>query len=80
MTGTGEPFVTAAGVLGLMAVWRAFYTVFLDFWNVRTFTDQPINRYQVCTHLLSEHLPKVASDLLLGVLLLTCFCVFLFRT
>ncbi|EIE20862.1 hypothetical protein COCSUDRAFT_6943, partial [Coccomyxa subellipsoidea C-169] len=28
--GTGEPFVTAAGVLGLMAVWRAFYTVFLD--------------------------------------------------
>jgi len=46
-TGAGEPFVTAAGVLGLMAVWRAFYTVYLDFWNFRTFTDQPINRYQV---------------------------------
>lgn len=24
--GAGEPFVTAAGVLGLMAVWRCFYT------------------------------------------------------
>lgn len=46
--------MTAAGVLGLMAVWRAFYTVFLDFWNVRTFSDQPINRYQVRTHLLQK--------------------------
>ena len=46
--------MTAAGVLGLMAVWRAFYTVFLDFWNVRTFTDQPINRYQVRTHSLHK--------------------------
>ena len=24
--GAGEPFVTAAGVLGLMSVWRCFYT------------------------------------------------------
>jgi hypothetical protein len=29
-SGAGEPFVTAAGVLGLMAVWRAFYAIYLD--------------------------------------------------
>ena len=29
-SGPGEPFVTAAGVLGLMAVWRSFYAVYLD--------------------------------------------------
>jgi len=28
--GPGEPFVTAAGVLGLMAAWRAFYAAYLD--------------------------------------------------
>jgi hypothetical protein len=52
VAGAGEPFVTAAGVLGLMAMWRAFYTVFLDFWNSRTFAGSPINRYQVpvCHH------------------------------
>ncbi|KAK9909820.1 hypothetical protein WJX75_007948 [Coccomyxa subellipsoidea] len=61
--GTGEPFVTAAGVLGLMAVWRAFYTVFLDFWNVRTFSDQPINRYQD----MSAFLDALRSAFLMGV-------------
>lgn len=49
-TGPGEPFVTAAGVLGLMAVWRAFYTVYLDFWNVRAVSGSPINRYQDMVH------------------------------
>ncbi|CAL5219993.1 g1934 [Coccomyxa viridis] len=44
--GFGEPFVTAAGVLGLMAVWRSFYTVYLDFWNVRTTHGSSVNRYQ----------------------------------
>lgn len=29
-SGPGEPFVTAAGVLGLMAVWRTFYSTYLD--------------------------------------------------
>eukprot|EP01026_Neomeris_dumetosa_P043301 TRINITY_DN3622_c0_g1_i5.p3 TRINITY_DN3622_c0_g1~~TRINITY_DN3622_c0_g1_i5.p3 ORF type:complete len:258 (-),score=30.13 TRINITY_DN3622_c0_g1_i5:200-973(-) len=29
-TGVGEPFVTAAGVLGTMAIWRAFYVTHLD--------------------------------------------------
>ena len=29
-SGPGEPFVTAAGVLGLMAAWRSFYATFLD--------------------------------------------------
>ena len=48
--GPGEPFATAAGVLGLMALWRAFYTVYLDFWNVRTLHGSPVNRYQDMLH------------------------------
>ncbi len=48
--GPGEPFATAAGVLGLMALWRAFYTVYLDFWNIRTLHGSPINRYQDMVH------------------------------
>lgn len=34
-TGPGEPFATAAGVLGIMAIWRCFYAVFLDYFNAR---------------------------------------------
>lgn len=30
--GTGEPLGTAAAVLGLMAIWRSFYAVYLDSW------------------------------------------------
>lgn len=29
-SGPGEPFVTGAQILGLMAVWRAFYATYLD--------------------------------------------------
>ena len=50
LTGPGEPFATAAGVLGLMALWRAFYTVYLDFWNIRTIHGRPIDRYQDMLH------------------------------
>eukprot|EP00879_Flechtneria_rotunda_P004029 GHRR01004271.1.p1 GENE.GHRR01004271.1~~GHRR01004271.1.p1 ORF type:complete len:303 (+),score=81.37 GHRR01004271.1:243-1151(+) len=32
-SGPGEPLTTAAGVLGVMAIWRAFYTVYLNSWN-----------------------------------------------
>jgi hypothetical protein len=32
-SGPGEPFATAAGVLGVMAIWRAFYSTYLDVWN-----------------------------------------------
>lgn len=31
-SGVGEPFASAAGILGGMLVWRTFYTGFLD-WN-----------------------------------------------
>lgn len=31
--GPGEPFVTAAGVLGLMCMWRGFYCTHLDTWS-----------------------------------------------
>ncbi|PRW57903.1 hypothetical protein C2E21_3557 [Chlorella sorokiniana] len=34
-SGPGEPFVTAAGVLGLMCVWRAFFAIYLDLWSFR---------------------------------------------
>jgi hypothetical protein len=30
-SGIGEPFVSAIGILGVMAVWRTFYVGFLDF-------------------------------------------------
>jgi len=33
--GPGEPFATAAGVLGIMAIWRCVYAVFLDYVNAR---------------------------------------------
>lgn len=48
--GPGEPFATAAGVLGLMALWRSFYTVYLDFWNIRTAHGSPVDRYQDMLH------------------------------
>lgn len=37
-SGPGEPFATAAGVLGVMCAWRAYYTTFLcisNFWEDR---------------------------------------------
>jgi len=34
-SGPGEPFATAAGVLGIMAIWRCVYAVFLDYVNAR---------------------------------------------
>ncbi|EFN55548.1 hypothetical protein CHLNCDRAFT_52364 [Chlorella variabilis] len=37
-TGAGEPFVTAAGVLGLMLVWRTFYASYLDMYSFRSST------------------------------------------
>lgn len=30
--GPGEPLGTAAALLGLMAMWRAFYAAYLDTW------------------------------------------------
>lgn len=30
-------FPAAAGVLGVMAMWRSFYVVYLDSWNQRDF-------------------------------------------
>lgn len=47
-SGPGEPFATAAGVLGIMAMWRCFYAVFLDYFNARQWGsfDGGIDRYQ----------------------------------
>lgn len=33
--GPGEPFVSASGILGLMAVWRSFYCLYLDIFSLR---------------------------------------------
>ncbi|GAX79260.1 hypothetical protein CEUSTIGMA_g6700.t1 [Chlamydomonas eustigma] len=35
-SGPGEPFTTAAGVLGVMVMWRAFYCTHLDPWSVES--------------------------------------------
>jgi hypothetical protein len=48
-SGPGEPFVTAAGVLGHMSLWRAFYTLFLDYWNATSLGGSPLNRHQART-------------------------------
>lgn len=36
----GEPFVSAAGILGVMAIWRTYYAGFLDWSHFLTF-DAP---------------------------------------
>ena len=33
-----------------MALWRAFYTVYLDYWNIRTIHGSPVDRYQDMLH------------------------------
>lgn len=50
--GPAEPLATAAGILGLMAVWRTFYTTQLDLWNYRAFDGSPIDRRQARQALL----------------------------
>ena len=37
-----------------MALWRAFYTVYLDYWNIRTTHGSPINRYQDMVHFVES--------------------------
>ena len=48
-TGPGEPIATAAGVLGIMAIWRCFYAAFLDYFNFLQWTGgrANLNRFQV---------------------------------
>lgn len=33
LAGPGEPGATAAGILGIMSIWRCFYSAFLDVLN-----------------------------------------------
>lgn len=49
-SGPGEPFATAAGVLGLMACWRAFYTAYLDVFNLRSAAGNLVDRGQQVQH------------------------------
>jgi len=43
-SGPGEPFTSAAGILGLMAIWRCFYTAYVDIWNFRTSSGARVDR------------------------------------
>lgn len=43
-TAAGEPLTSAAGVLGVMAIWRCFYTSYMDIWNFRTAQGTRPNR------------------------------------
>jgi hypothetical protein len=36
-SGPGEPLGTAAGLLGVMSMWRAFYAVYIYSWNQAEF-------------------------------------------
>jgi hypothetical protein len=42
-SGVGEPFVSAAGILGVMAIWRTYYAVFMD-WSFFLSYDCPRSR------------------------------------
>eukprot|EP00884_Botryococcus_braunii_P022712 jgi/Botrbrau1/9124/Bobra.160_3s0001.1 len=68
-SGPGEPLVTAAGVLGIMCIWRSFYTAYLDFWNNTTIGGSPIDRYQDSTRFLEA----VRAAVLLSI----AFCILL---
>ena len=43
-SGPGEPFATAGGVLGLLAAWRCFYSVYLDLFRWRTSDGRRVDR------------------------------------
>ena len=48
--GPGEPFVSAAGILGLMACWRAFYCTYLDVWNYNSWSGGRLDRISDMLH------------------------------
>eukprot|EP01023_Acetabularia_acetabulum_P008178 TRINITY_DN13548_c0_g1_i2.p3 TRINITY_DN13548_c0_g1~~TRINITY_DN13548_c0_g1_i2.p3 ORF type:complete len:102 (+),score=12.22 TRINITY_DN13548_c0_g1_i2:63-368(+) len=47
MSGVGEPFVTAAGVLGTMSIWRAFYVTHLDRYGFLKLNFSEKRRYEI---------------------------------
>ncbi len=51
-SGPGEPFVSTAGVLGLMAVWRCWYTAFLVCGSV--VADCCISRTHMCIPIIQD--------------------------
>ncbi|PSC75087.1 secretion system [Micractinium conductrix] len=64
-TGPGEPFVTAAGVLGLMAVWRAFYAAYIDIYSFGKLEANSRDRVAEMEHF---------ADSLRGAMLLSLAC------
>lgn len=64
-SGPGEPFVTAAGVLGLMCVWRAFYAAYLDIYSFGKLSANGRSREQDMRHF---------ADSLRGAMLLSLAC------
>jgi hypothetical protein len=69
-SGPGEPFVTAAGILGLMTVWRAYYTTYLDVFNWRNAAGKRLNRYDDMRH-FADALRAAALLSLAGCVILT---------
>jgi hypothetical protein len=53
-SGPGEPFVTAAGVLGLMVLWRSYYTVYLDFTNFLSARGARLDRDKDAEHFVAS--------------------------
>lgn len=49
-SGPGEPLVSAAGVLGVMAVWRCFYVTYLDAWD----QQQAVQEAALLTQVLAQ--------------------------
>lgn len=63
-TGPGEPLVSAAGVLGTMALWRSFYTIYLDYGNFRTMEGARMDREKASAYFVQA----VSVMAVLGVL------------
>lgn len=64
-SGVGEPFVSAAGILGVTAVWRTYYAAFLD-WNTFLSIDYNGPKQQRQARAFVEALMWVGAIAVLG--------------
>lgn len=67
-SGMGEPFVSAAGILGVMVIWRSFYAAFLD-WSAFASFDWDSAQRELEAQRFVETLRVVTVIALTGVVL-----------
>ena len=62
----GEPLVSAAGILGVMAIWRTYYAAFLDW--------RPFLSFDAARDAGPEEAARAWGETITAVLLLTVAC------